>query len=250
MPFGKAVHGPVTDYVIAHALSKPFDIMANFEEAWVKHTSDQQLKYPMNWDADSSYAAAKRLVELFPEAWEKAQLVAVLDQSGAPLVERWLVVPGPPGVEIELRIDFLVMDLRSGAIGVLDAKTTSAEHCEAFGSNALQLTTYQYAVDHAFASCLGPVANVGFMEFVKRKVPKGSKGQGPSIEPPTWYPRRSDEEVREMLTAYANAARDIRDQRFHRPFFASFNSPCNLCDYARLCVHGDQQGYRLRTTSR
>ena len=53
MPFGKAVHGPVTDYVIAHALSKPFDIMANFEEAWVKHTSDQQLKYPMNWDADS-----------------------------------------------------------------------------------------------------------------------------------------------------------------------------------------------------
>ena len=133
MPFGKAVHGPVTDYVIAHALSKPFDIMANFEEAWVKHTSDQQLKYPMNWDADSSYAAAKRLVELFPEAWEKAQLVAVLDQSGAPLVERWLVVPGPPGVEIELRIDFLVMDLRSGAIGVLDAKTTSAEHCEAFG---------------------------------------------------------------------------------------------------------------------
>ena len=250
MPFGKAVHGPVTDYVIAHAISKPFDIMANFEEAWVKHTSDQQLKYPMNWDADSSYAAAKRLVELFPEAWEKAQLVAVLDQSGAPLVERWLVVPGPPGVEIELRIDFLVMDLRSGAIGVLDAKTTSAEHCEAFGSNALQRTTYQYAVDHAFASCLGPVANVGFMEFVKRKVPKGSKGQGPSIEPPTWYPRRSDEEVREMLTAYANAARDIRDQRFHRPFFASFNSHCNLCDYARLCVHGDQQGYRLRTTSR
>ena len=250
MPFGKAVHGPVTDYVIAHALSKPFDIMANFEEAWVKHTSDQQLKYPMNWDADSSYAAAKRLVELFPEAGEKAPLVAVLDQSGAPLVERWLVVPGPPGVEIELRIDFLVMDLRSGAIGVLDAKTTSAEHCEAFGSNALQLTTYQYAVDHAFASCLGPVANVGFMEFVKRKVPKGSKGQGPSIEPPTWYPRRSDEEVREMLTACANAARDIRDQRFHRPFFASFNSPCNLCDYARLCVHGDQQGYRLRTTSR
>ena len=28
MPFGKAVHGPVTDYVIAHALSKPFDIPA------------------------------------------------------------------------------------------------------------------------------------------------------------------------------------------------------------------------------
>jgi len=241
------VHGPVTDYVIAHALSKPFDIMANFEEAWVKHTSDQQLKYPMNWDADSSYAAAKRLVELFPEAWEKAQLVAVLDQSGAPLVERWLVVPGPPGVEIELRIDFLVMDLRSGAIGVLDAKTTSAEHCEAFGSNALQLTTYQYAVDHAYGSYLGPVANVGFMELVKRKVPKG-KGQGPTIEPPTWYPRRSDEEVREMLTAYANAARDIRDQRFHRPFFGAFNSPCNLCDYARLCVHGDQQGYRLRVS--
>ena len=33
MPFGKAVHGPVTDYVIAHALSKPFDIMANFGSA-------------------------------------------------------------------------------------------------------------------------------------------------------------------------------------------------------------------------
>jgi len=248
MPFGKAVHGPVTDYVIAHALSKPLDLMANFEAAWAKHTSDLQLKYPTHWDADSAYAAARRLVELFPEAWEKAQLVAIQDQSGAPIVERWLVVPGPPGVEIELRLDLLVMDLRSGAVGILDAKTTSAEHSEAFGANALQLTTYQYAVDYAFAKDLGPVANVGFMEFVKRKVPSG-KGQGPTIEPPTWYPRRSDEQVREMLTAYANAARDIRDQRFHRPFFASFNSPCNLCDYARLCVHGDQQGFRFRATS-
>lgn len=249
MPFGKAVHGPVTDYVIAHALSKPFDIVSNFEDSWVKHTSDQQLKFPTHWDADSSYAAAKRLVELFPEAWERSQLVAVLDQSGAPIVERWLVVPGPPGVEIELRLDFLVMDLRSGAIGVLDAKTTSAEHCEAFGMNALQLTTYQYAVDHAFGSYLGPIANVGFMEFVKRKVSANGRGQGPSIQPPTWYPRRSDADVHDMLTAYASAARDIRDERFHRPFFGSFNSPCNLCDYARLCVHGDPQGYRHRTSS-
>jgi hypothetical protein len=249
MPFGKAVHGPVTDYVIAHALSKPFDIVSNFEDSWVKHTSDQQLKFPTHWDADSSYAAAKRLVELFPEAWERSQLVAVLDQSSAPIVERWLVVPGPPGVEIELRLDFLVMDLRSGAIGVLDAKTTSAEHCEAFGMNALQLTTYQYAVDHAFGSYLGPVANVGFMEFVKRKVSANGRGQGPSIQPPTWYPRRSDADVHDMLTAYASAARDIRDERFHRPFFGSFNSPCNLCDYARLCVHGDPQGYRHRTSS-
>lgn len=245
MPFGKAVHGPVTEYVIAHALSKPFDIMANFEEAWIEATSEQQLKYPCNWDADSSYAAAKRLVELFPEAWDKAQLVAVLDQAGNPIVERWLVVPGPPGVEIEARLDFLVMDLRSGAIGILDAKTASAEHNEAFGANSMQLTTYQYCTDYTFAAFLGPVANVGFMEFVKRKIPKG-KGQGPSITPPTWYPRRSDEAVREMLSAYANAARDIRDQRFNRPFNGSFNSPCNLCDYARLCVHGDQQGYRLR----
>ena len=46
MPFGKAVHGPVTDYVIAHALSKPFDIMANFEAAWVKHTSDRHQAHP------------------------------------------------------------------------------------------------------------------------------------------------------------------------------------------------------------
>jgi hypothetical protein len=111
----------------------------------------------------------------------------------------------------------------------------------------MQLTTYQYAVDYVFARHLGPVSNVGFMELIKRKV--SVRGQGPSVHPPQWYPRRSHEDVQEMLAVYDTEAKKIQERRYNRPLSSAYNSPCTLCDYARLCVNNDHQGYRPRPQS-
>jgi hypothetical protein len=246
-PVGRALHIAVTDYIKAHALGREEDPLPRFETAWAVETSGQTLTYPTNWDADSMYAASRRLVELFPDAWRSANLVAVLDPAGVPIVERGLVVPSSPDVELEVVIDVVVMALDSGAIGVLDLKSASTPHAPAFGANSLQLTTYQDAVDYAYARHLGPVQNVGFMELIKRKL--SARGQGPSVNPPQWYPRRTDDDIREMRAVYAKEARNILERRFERPLVSSFNSPCSLCDYARLCVNNDLQGYRHRPPS-
>jgi hypothetical protein len=250
LPMGNAIHIPCTEYVSAHALSEPFDIMSRFEEAWHELTDGKTLKFSAKWDLQSCYDTSKRLVEQFPEVWEKSQLIAVLDQFGVPIVERRFTVPGPIGTEIELVVDFVTMDLRSGAVGVLDLKSAAAAHQRYFGMNSLQLSTYQYGVDWAFGKVIGPVENVGFMEAIKRKVPTGKRGIGPTIEPPTWYERRTPEKIREMLEAYAAIARDIREKRFTVPFQGSFNSPCNLCDFAPLCVDNDPQGFEFRNPAR
>jgi hypothetical protein len=254
LPVGTAVHEAVTAYVHHHALYESFDILSKFEESWTRWTSGRRLKFPAFWDIDSLHASARRLVELFPAAWEQSNLVAVIDADGVPIVERELIVPVSHDVKVKARIDILARDLVTGKIGLTDVKSTSAVHDEAFGLNSMQLTTYQHAVEYVYGDQLrdqqgdaGPVIeHVGFLELVKRKL--SAKGQGPTVEPPKWYPRRSERDVQEMLTAYRNIASDVRAQRFDRPFASSFNSPCNTCDFARLCVHNDASGYRPRTT--
>lgn len=242
--FGRAIDVALSGYVIKHAFGQPFDLKTAFEETLEDGLTRHEVQFPANWDADTAREVGRIMCDQFPEVWEKSNLVAALDPDGEPIVQRRLIVPLPKNHELELVLDAVVMDLLTGEIGVLDFKTTSQALSpeSPFGYNAFQLSTYQYGADKGFAQFLGPVANTGFMELVKRKPAKTRQGKGPTVEMPRFYPRRTPEQVQDMLDTYMATIRDIQEQRFHRPVNGAYNNPCDMCDFARLCVHNDRQG--------
>jgi len=250
--FGSVVDKAVSSYVHHHALGQNFDILSAFEESFDAELSQHQIQYPQHWDEDVAREVGRILVTQFPGVWEQSNLVAVIDREGIPIVQRRIIVPLPRNHELEMILDSVVMDTMSGNIAVLDFKTTSQllSPESPFGYNAFQLTTYQYGADKELADYLGQVSNVGFQEFVKRKPPKTAKGKGPTVESPRFYPRRSDEQVKDMLQTYLHKAEDISQRRFTRPVNGAFNSPCEMCDFARLCVHNDRQGITVRPARR
>ncbi len=146
-------------------------------------------------------------------------------------------------------LDLVVMNSMNGQVAVLDLKTAAQklDPESHFGHNTFQLTTYQYGVERTLAHLLedGRVSNVGYMELIKRKIPK-TKGQGPTVETPLFFPRRSRELVADMLNTYLRTIRELEQNRFLRPPNLAFNSPCQMCDYAQLCVFNDKQGLRER----
>jgi hypothetical protein len=250
--FGSVVDKAVSGYVHHHALGQDFDILTAYEEAFDSELQQHQIKYPQHWDADVAREAGTIMVTTFPEVWDQSNLVAVIDKQGIPVVQRRIIAPLPQNHELELVIDVLVMDTLSGDTAVLDFKTTSQllSPESPFGYNSFQLTTYQYGVDSEFSDYLGPVSNLGFQEFVKRKPSKTGKGKGPTVEAPRFYPRRSDEQVKDMVRTYLSRAKDIAEKRFHRPTNGAYNTPCEMCDFANLCVHNDSQGIIVRPARR
>lgn len=250
--FGSVMDHAISGYVYQHALGREFDLLTAFQERFDEELAKHQIQYPQHWDESVARDAGRILCERFPEVWEKANLIAVLDQQGTPIVQRRILAPLPQNHELEMIIDFLLMDTISGDTAVTDLKTTSQllSPESPFGPNSFQLTTYQYGVDYEFGSWLGPVNNVGFLELAKRKPPKTAKGKGPTVEMPKFYPRRTDQQIKEMKQTYLYKVQDILSKRFHRPVNGAFNSPCDLCDFARLCVHGDQQGIIARPARR
>ncbi|TVS17387.1 MAG: hypothetical protein EA417_06970 [Gammaproteobacteria bacterium] len=245
---GRAIDTACSGYLLSHALGAPFDMKSVFDESLDTLLFKQQVRFPANWDADTARAVGHIMCDRFPEEWEKSHLVAAVDREGAPIVQRRLVVPLPNGHELEVVIDVVVMDLLTGEFAVLDLKTTSQGLSpeSPFGYNAFQLTTYQYAADLAFAAFLGSMSNVGFMEMIKRVPAKTSRGKGPTVEAPRFYPRRSPEQINEMVRAYLAYIGDIQNRRFHRAINNAYNNPCDMCDFSRLCVHNDRTGITQR----
>lgn len=252
LAFGSAIDKAASAYISEHALGRYFDLVAAFNEAWQREVDTYQIQYPQHWNADIACEVGNIMMRTFPEVWDKSNLVAVIDQNGVPIVQKRIFAPLHRNHELELVLDALVMDLLSGDIGVLDLKTSAVAILpeSAFGHNSLQLTTYQYGAEHEYRSFLdAPIANVGFMELIKRKPPKTS-GKGPTVEMPVFFPRRSDDQIADMLNIYDSCLKDIESQRFNRPVNAAYNSPCDMCDFARKCVSNDPQGLITRPERR
>lgn len=250
--FGSIVDHAVSQYVYEHALGRSFDLVKSFQDEFAKQLPLNQIQYPQHWDADVALKVGTILCERFPDVWHKSNLVAAIDVNGEPIVQRRIIAPLPNNHELEAILDFVVMDILTGEVGVLDLKTTSMllSPESPFGFNSFQLTTYQYAADFEFSETLGPMSQLGFMELVKRKPSKTGKGKGPTVELPRFFPRRNKDQLHDMLKTYEHRAEDILKKRFHRPVNAAFNSPCDMCDFSRLCVNNDRQGITVRPIRR
>lgn len=248
--FGRAVHQALADFLKAWVYGKHIDIVLAFEEAFYREAHEVIVTESARWDFESLMATGRVLVEAFPAVWHETGLAPVIDDHG-PVVERKLEarIPGTRDVIFGI-IDLVAMDC-NGLVYLLDHKTPASSSDNAihmlsspevlsFASTSDQLTFYQVLAE-ANKHSLGieRVNKLGFWELVKRKV-NGSKG--PEVMPPQIVDRRSPKAVNDLLQGINYMADDVRNRRFPKHTGSDYNSPCKMCEFAQLCITGDDTG--------
>jgi hypothetical protein len=237
--FGRIVHEIVAAFVRAHAAGSSYDAVPTFERAWRKATNEQEISYSASWSNEALLATGRRLVELFTGLWPTLDLRPLVDDQDEPVIERKLVMPIAPGLELGAILDFAGIN-DGGEIVVIDFKTPGKEADSDFPLVDDQTMAQQLLLEH-HAERLGieRADRTGFMELVKRKLPTRRDAIGPTVERPILVPRRGEEHAREFRQKLLWMADAIGRGIFPRDPGAAFESPCGLCDFKRLCYFGD-----------
>lgn len=241
LPFGTAVHEAMTGYVLAKVSGKPFDALDTFDTLWSKALETEVLEFSSMWDEDSLRETGKVLVERFQSVWDDSGFTPLIDGQG-PVVERRFEVEVAPGVSLSGQPDVIAVT-PNGDVVALDVKTTAQPYDPSFLLIAEQLTAYQILLDgHRDSLGIEKVNQVGFVEAIKRKVPKTNRGKGPEVHEPMLTGARSKSLVDEYLDKVQSTARGIATGDFPRRPRMAYNSPCQMCDFRGYCLQGSMEG--------
>lgn len=238
--FGKALHKALTDYVAAHARGETLDVVSIFTHEWTQALAGAVVEFPSTHTPESMYETGVELCRQFPTFWENSGLTAVIDRGGNPMVEQKFTMQIARSVKLRGFIDVLAMTA-DGDIGPIDLKTSASAAPESTLLIGEQLTDYQMLVEaNQERYGLEGVDTVGFVELLKRKVSK--TGKGPEIIGPNLAPARSRDLVAERRTKIEYLVTQIRKGVFFRNPGMAYNSPCAMCDFRELCLHGSMEG--------
>lgn len=245
--YGNAVHAGIAATLTALALTgQMIDPIPAFQDYWdngLRH-SDYVTEFSSTWTPEGMKAAGELSLRRFMEDWRQRGWEVVIDAEGMPVIERELVVALPGDIVFKCILDALVRDAQ-GRIIVVDFKTPSDAAMDGFAELSDQLLGYQVACDaHAQSLAIPAVDGMVFYELIKKNVPKTSKGTGPSIHVAEPAKRRPPERIAEWISEMQFVAEDIRRKRFNRRAADSYNTPCELCDFASACRSNDISGLR------
>jgi RecB family exonuclease len=240
--FGQVVHEVLEEYLRGWLNGQTVDLVDEFTTRWLRQTADQELEYPSQWSPADLLASGQCLMQQFPQVWAQTGFIPALDATGEPLIERRLRTTVAPGITLSGKVDVVVLD-RDLMVHVLDFKTPSQISPAGFPAHADQLAAYQLLIE-AQAKSLGfsdderPLAGLGFMELVKRKVPSTRRGQGPTIEKPVLSPALQPTALAEYGRKLAWIADDLQAGRFPKRPRMAHNTPCTGCDFRTHCWTG------------
>lgn len=238
--FGGVVHAVVEAWLRSWLHGQRLDAGALFDERWRAAGAAGGISYSSTQSPESLAETGRALMAAWPAAWSSWDRQVVDDGQGQPLIERKLEVQVADQVTWVGKPDVITRDAQ-GRLECLDVKTPSTPTDPGWLVVADQLTGYQVLLD-AHASRLGvaPVARLGLIELVKRKVT--SKGKGPEVCAPATVERRPPQEVAAYLRKVLWVAEDIQQGRFPKRSLMAHHSPCGLCDFKGLCHDGDPEG--------
>lgn len=237
--FGTALHHVFERAIRHHYKGLSYDASKDFEAIFRAEVAGKSPDFPKDHDFDTYMAMGKALASDFWEKWPRFGLEPLVDDAGEPIAELNLKAPIAPGVELTGTIDLPCIN-RDMQLVVLDHKTARSPSDPNFVHVSDQLTGYQVLLD-ANQEDLGTpdVSKLGFLEAIKRKVSTTGRGQGPQVQEPVLTNRRTDAEIEEFKQKVLWMVDAIHNERFPRTPRMAFNSPCNMCDFASLCLHGD-----------
>jgi len=239
--FGSVVHQVIESYIRSFEIRVPFDIELSFKQLWEEATSKEEIEYNSRWDSDSMCDTGVSLVKQFAEKWPTLNLSPLIDADEKLVLERIFKTEIAPGIILAAKLDVSALDENADVV-TIDFKTPSAETDEDHAILDAQLTVQQMVIDgNAQSLGIDQTHKVGFLELVKRKVPKKS-GKGPTVENPLLVKRRDDLTLQKFKQKIIWMAEDIQAGRFPETARQAYNSPCAMCDYRHYCTKGDREG--------
>jgi len=238
--FGTAVHDAIGKFLESQAAGMKFDPVSQFQLNWDEAVQNSVVKYNSQMKAEDLRATGERLCQLFPQAWEDSGLIPLVDEKGF-VIERKLQYEILPNVILTGTPDIIVMNA-DGEVIVLDFKTPANPSSETFLNVSDQLTAYQILVENTPSLGVDEVSHVGFMELLKKKIPKTSRGKGPEVKQPSLGKRRNQGQIDAFIQKVGWIADDMRQGRFPKRPRMAFNSPCDMCEYKAYCHEGDAEG--------
>lgn len=239
--FGTIVHEAVTKYLAAKCAGINFDPAKHFLFKWQEATETLEIAYNATFGPEDLKATGEKLCGDFPADWDRSGFVPLIDDEG-PVLERKLQVEVLSGVILTGTPDLVAMN-GNGEVAVLDFKTPASPSPEEFFLIADQLTCYQILVEAQKVKFgIEQVDHLGYVELLKKKIPKTSRGEGPKMQPPAYGPRRSDQAINAFIQKLGWMAEDIHRGRFPKRPRMAYNTPCSLCGFQGLCLKGDSEG--------
>jgi len=234
LAFGSAIDTACMTYLLAVSMGHAVpDLNAIFLEKWEEET-DCEIEYTVTKTPKKLVDMGKKMVDLFPSAWEKSGLMVFVMPDGSPALQIKLSCQLKDGLGLMGYLDLIAMD-DEGQVIVIDLKTAAALYGELFAWQSDQLTAYNVLVD-ANRQELGidRVDQLGFMCMLKKV--------NPTIEQPSLIPARTTSDIAEFRSKCFDIERDYKEGRFHKASRHAFNSPCELCDFKQLCTFKDTDG--------
>lgn len=240
--FGKAVDKAASEFIKGHALGEAGDPVPIFEREWARLLANHIVTFGATQSPQAFHDTGVELFRQFPGFWENTGLTALIGPGGQPMVQQKLTVQLPSGIRLRGFLDVAALTA-DGEVAIIDLKTALKAAPEAILLIGEQLTDYQILVE-ANKERLGieSVAKVGFIDLLKRNVSKDGQGAGPQIVGPCLTSPRSETIVRERREKIAYLVTQIHKGVFFRSPRMAFNTPCDMCDFKNLCLHGSMEG--------
>ncbi len=236
--FGSAIDEAVREYLNSLAAgTDPAAPDRRFLELWDRARENERIEYPATRGPDHFRTIGERMMQRLETGWKKTGFTVATDNDGAPLTDRWLSADlgtrDRVGVVYRGKIDVAVYTALA-EFAVVDIKTAAVAHSALYTGQSLQLTGYQYLVDeNAGELAVPPVEKLGFFDLLKKKDP---------VLREVLVDRRTDAEIEEFKQKLFWLGEDIQRGRFPRVSRHAYNSPCQMCDFARLCTYGETSG--------
>jgi hypothetical protein len=241
---GKCIEAVVN----AKASGVTVDPVQMFEKLWHEKQIGHEILYNTKQTPDGILKTGKRLMELFPDAWDKTGLVPLTDRDGKPFVERGLTVQLTDDVSLYGIPDIMVISTQDGSVGILDFKAPEKPYDPVSIWQSDQLTHYQILGDaHRERLGIEQVDWLSYMQLIRRAVPK-KRGVGPEVLSPGKVPRRSEAEIVEYKRKALWVASNIQNGYFPKTPRKPHNTPCTMCDYVNHCTRGSCEGLIIPET--
>jgi len=240
---GIILHEIFNTIVKSRTFGTTCDPVSMFDERWAKETTENEISYSTTQTPDGCAKSGRRMAELFDQYWRTSDLVPVMDQNGEPILEREFRTSIGNGCKIMARLDILAMSTKTGLVGPIDFKTPGNKPNAIATVQSNQLSIQQLVLEpHLDELGLERIDTVGFLNVLRRNIPKSRNAKGPEVLPPSIITARTPERLAEAKRDILMVHEDIERGRFPRTPRKPYNSPCELCDYAMHCAFGSLEG--------
>jgi hypothetical protein len=252
LAFGTVGHQVIEEFVRGDLQDS--DMADRFNELWNKALEEKLIQFTSTMGFDDLMRTGMSLMSQFPAWWRELEIETLFQEERLNVaLSDNVVLTGQPDFvgratkPLECNGAFKVA---KGDVVVLDWKHPAQASTAGIGFSALshQPTFYKVLIEaNVKKTKIDTVQAIGYVDLIKKKMPKTTRGTTPYIEELNLY-YRTKHQVKSAVEYALFVADNIRKGYFPQEPRMAFNSPCDgmmECEYLGLCADADTEGLVL-----